>query len=53
MRVVKKAVILFVVGFGLYYLFSTPEDAATAVRGAFDAAIGAFGQVGVFVSELL
>ena len=49
---VKKAVILFVVGFGLYYLFSTPADAAAAVRGAFDAAINAFGQVGVFVSEL-
>ena len=27
-------------------------DAAAAVRGAFDAAINAFGQVGVFVSEL-
>jgi len=50
--VVKKAVILFVVGFGLYYLFSTPADAAAAVRGAFDAAINAFRQVGVFVSEL-
>ncbi|MCD9154960.1 hypothetical protein [Aeromicrobium duanguangcaii] len=49
---VKKAVVLFVVGFGLYYLFSTPDDAATAVRGAFDAAISAFGQVGVFVSGL-
>lgn len=48
----KKAVVLFVVGFALYYLFSTPDDAATAVRGAFDAAINAFGQVGVFVSGL-
>lgn len=49
----KKAVILFVVGFALYYLFSTPEDAAAAVRGAFDAAINAFSQVGVFVAELV
>jgi len=51
--VAKKAVILFVVGFALYYLFSTPEDAAAAVRGAVDAALGAFSQVGVFVGELV
>jgi len=51
--VVKKALVIFVVGFALYYLFSTPEDAASAVRGAFDAAISAFEQVGVFVAELV
>lgn len=48
----KKVVIVFVVGFALYYLFSSPADAADAVRGAFDAAIEAFGQVGVFINSL-
>ncbi|GAA3546096.1 hypothetical protein AFL01nite_24560 [Aeromicrobium flavum] len=49
---VKKILIVFLVGFALYSLFSTPADAASAVRSAFDATIEAFGQVGVFVSEL-
>lgn len=49
---VKKVLILFVVGFALYYLFTTPESAAEAVKGAFDAVLSAFGQVGVFIQEL-
>lgn len=49
---VKKGAILFVVGFGLYYVFSTPGDAATTTRNILDSILVAFGQIGIFVQEL-
>ncbi len=39
-------------GFAVYYLLTTPAEAADAVGGAFDAVIEAFGNIGVFVQEL-
>lgn len=49
----KKAVILVVGLFVLYYLLATPQDAADAVRWIFDQAVAAFEQVGVFLSEFM
>lgn len=51
-RVLKKLLLLAVVGFALYYLLTTPASAAEVVQGAADATLEAFGQVGVFVSSL-
>ncbi|MGH3322577.1 MAG: hypothetical protein ACRDN9_20860 [Streptosporangiaceae bacterium] len=49
---VKKAVVLLAVGFAVYYLFTAPEGAAVAVRGAADAVINGFGQLMRFFSRL-
>lgn len=49
---VKKGVIIFLIGFGLYYLFSQPEGAAEAVRDTFNGVLEAFGQLGIFFREL-
>lgn len=49
----KKLLVLIVVGFALYYLLSTPAGAADVVRGAFDATLNAFAQIGVFLGELI
>ena len=51
--VLKKVITLLVVGFGVYYLLTAPAGAADAVGNAADAVIDAFGQVGVFVNELV
>jgi hypothetical protein len=51
--VLKKLLVLLVAGFVLYYLLTAPSGAAEVVRGALDAILDAFGQVGVFVSELV
>jgi hypothetical protein len=51
-RVLKKAMTLLVVGFGVYYLLTAPAGAADAVSNAFGAVIDAFGQVGVFARQL-
>ena len=49
----KKLLLLFIVGFVIYYLMTSPSSAADAV-GSIANAIGvAFKQVGVFVSELV
>lgn len=51
--VVKKVVVLLVVGFGVYYLLTAPSGAADAVSNAASAVMDAFSQVGVFVNELV
>jgi hypothetical protein len=51
--VLKKVITLLVVGFGVYYLLTAPAGAADALSNAFGAVIDAFGQVGVFVNELV
>ena len=51
--VLKKVITLLVVGFGVYYLLTAPAGAADAVSNAFNAVIDGFGQVGVFVNELV
>lgn len=45
---VKKIVVVLVVAFALFYLFTRPEDAAAAVRSFF----GAFTSIGTFFEEL-
>lgn len=44
----KKAVVVLVVAFAVFYLFTRPEDAANAVRTFF----GAFAAVGKFFMSL-
>ncbi|MEH3033413.1 MAG: hypothetical protein PGN07_05075 [Aeromicrobium erythreum] len=45
---------LFAVGaFVVYYLLTAPQGAADAVGGAGSAVMDAFGQIGVFVDELM
>ncbi len=51
--VVKKVIMLLVVGFGVYYLLTAPAGAADAVSNAAGAVMDAFSQVGVFVNELV
>lgn len=48
----KKAIVLLVIGFAVYYLLTAPQGAADSVRGAFGAIIGGFGQVMTFVNRL-
>ncbi|WP_158548005.1 hypothetical protein [Desertihabitans brevis] len=45
---VKKIVLVLVVAFALFYLFTRPEDAASAVRSFF----GAFGSIATFFEQL-
>lgn len=49
----KKVIVLFVVGFIIYYLLNTPANAADVVSDAFGATMDAFGQVRVFFNELV
>lgn len=48
----KKALVLLVIGFAVFYLLSTPEGAADAVRNAFSAVLEGFGQLMRFFSSL-
>ncbi len=48
----KKVLLLLVVGFVVYYLLTAPAGAADAVSGAFTAIIDAFGQIFIFFDEL-
>ncbi|GAA2082263.1 hypothetical protein GCM10009821_23800 [Aeromicrobium halocynthiae] len=48
----KKVLLLLVVGFVVYYLLTAPAGAADAVSGAFTAIIDAFGQIFIFFNEL-
>lgn len=49
----KKLLLLFVVGFVIYFLMTSPSGAADAVKGIASAIGVAFQQVGVFVSDLI
>lgn len=49
----KKITTLLVVGFAVYYLLTAPAGAADAVSNAASAVISGFGQIGVFVNELV
>jgi hypothetical protein len=51
--VLKKVIMLLVVGFAIYYLLTTPADAADAVSSAFSGTMDAFQRVGVFFDELV
>jgi hypothetical protein len=51
--VLKKAVVLLVIGFAIYYLLTAPAGAADSIRDASTAVIDAFGQIAVFVDELV
>jgi len=50
--VAKKLVIWTVIAFAAFYLFTQPESAASAVRGAAAAIGSAFGSVITFFSSL-
>ena len=45
---IKRALIVLVVAFALFYLFTRPEDAAAAVRGFFNG----FPSIGRFFTAL-
>lgn len=45
---IKKFLLVLVVAFALFYLFTRPADAAEAVKTFF----GAFKQIGTFFTEL-
>lgn len=49
----KKAVVILVVGFAVFYLLTEPAAAADAIAGALDAIMEAFSSVSVFVEELV
>jgi hypothetical protein len=52
-RVLKKVFLLLLVGFAIYYLLSTPDDAANFVSSSFSGIMDGFQQVGVFFNELV
>ena len=52
-RVLKKVFLLLLVGFAIYYMLSTPDDAANFVSSSFGGIMDAFQQVGVFFNELV
>lgn len=51
--VIKKIFWVLVVAFIVYYLLKSPAGAADAVKGAGEAVIGAFGQIGRFFNRLV
>lgn len=52
MKWVKKILLVLVVTFAVFYLVTRPEDAAAAVRGAFDAIASAFASIITFFTSL-
>ncbi|MBA2445830.1 MAG: hypothetical protein H0V49_10935 [Nocardioidaceae bacterium] len=50
--VAKKGVTLLVIGFAAFYLLTQPEDAAGAIRTAFDAVVEGLKAVGRFFTAL-
>ena len=52
-RVLKKVFVLLLIGFAIYYLLSTPADAADFVSSSFSGIMDAFQRVGVFFNELV
>lgn len=52
MKLVKKVLLVLVVTFAVFYLVTRPEDAASAVRGLFDAVASAFASVITFFTSL-
>lgn len=51
--VVKKILTVLIAGFVVYYLLTAPAGAAESVRTAFGAVVDGFGQVMVFVNNLV
>ncbi len=49
----KKIGTLLILGFGIFYLMTAPAGAADAVSNAAGAVMSGFGQIGVFVNELV
>jgi hypothetical protein len=50
--VVKKVIAVVVIAFAAFYVFTQPEAAADAVRGAVEAVFDAFEQLTRFVTRL-
>ena len=51
--VAKKALVLLVIGFAIFYLLTAPEGAADSVKGAFTAVLDGFEQVMRFFNRLV
>ena len=49
----KKVLLLLVIGFAIFYLLTRPEGAATAVEDATAGVVGAFESVARFLSSLV
>ncbi|GAA2105760.1 hypothetical protein GCM10009841_24810 [Microlunatus panaciterrae] len=52
MKWVKKILLILVVTFAAFYLITRPADAASAVRGVFDAIGSAFSSIMTFFTSL-
>jgi hypothetical protein len=50
--VLKKVIMILVLGFAIYWLLNAPAGAAESVRGAVNAVLDAFARILVFVQEL-
>jgi hypothetical protein len=50
--VVKKVIAVIVIAFSAFYVFTQPEAAADAVRGAVEAVLNALEQLTRFVTAL-
>lgn len=49
----KKVFLLLLIGFAIYYLLTTPADAADFVSTSFGGIMDGFARVGVFFNELI
>ncbi|MDN5851542.1 MAG: hypothetical protein L0K86_01610 [Actinomycetia bacterium] len=49
---IKKVIVILVVGFLLYYLFSRPGESADAIQTVVDWIVGGFNQVVDFFERL-
>ena len=49
----KKVLLLLVVGFAAFYLLTRPEGAANAVEGATVGVVGAFESIARFLTSLV
>ncbi|MFC6086679.1 hypothetical protein [Sphaerisporangium aureirubrum] len=49
----RKVLVYLAVAFAVFYLYSRPAEAATAVRGIMDGIVNGAGQLATFFSQLL
>ena len=49
----RKVLLWFLIAFGVYAIFRSPDQAADIVRAAFDGILGALSSIGNFFDALL
>lgn len=49
----KKVVLYLAIAFAVFYMYSRPTEAATAVKGVFDGIGSGAGQLAMFVTKLI